>query len=127
MASLELLPGLLIALLIFFFITVSFSSPHDNKLPPSPPGDPIIGHARLIPFDYQWKTFASWKKKYGSHVSILSSCMLLLIVNATIGDIIYANVLGRQMIILNSFVAARDIMGRGAIHSDRPRLIPQEL
>lgn len=53
------------------------------------------------------------------------NCMSLLIVNA-IGDIIYANALGRRMIIFNSFTAARDIMSR-SIHADRPYLVPQEL
>ena len=53
------------------------------------------------------------------------NCMSLLIVNA-IGDIIYANALGRRMIIFNSFTAARDIMSQ-SIHADRPYLVPQEL
>lgn len=34
-------------------------------LPPGPPADPIIGHARFIPPQYSWKTFSDWGKKWG--------------------------------------------------------------
>lgn len=37
----------------------------DQLLPPTPPSDPFIGHARFIPLEFAWKTFADWKKKYG--------------------------------------------------------------
>lgn len=43
------------------------------------------------------------------------------------GDILYAYVLNRQMVIFNTFADARDIMGRSIKHSDRPRLVAQEL
>ena len=40
---------------------------HNGRpLPPSPPSDPIIGNARVMPLEYAWKTFASWSKTYGS-------------------------------------------------------------
>ena len=42
-----------------------------------------------------------------------------------LGEIIYAHVPGRRMIILNSFTVARDILSQN-IHSGRPRLIGQE-
>lgn len=35
------------------------------RLPPSPPGDPIIGHARVVPLEFAWETFYSWKKLFG--------------------------------------------------------------
>lgn len=61
-------------------LAISFFSRRITGLPPSPPADPIIGHVRLIPFDYQWKTFASWRKKYGTyHYMLSSSCVILLI------------------------------------------------
>ena len=44
----------------------------------------------------------------------------------SLGDIIYANVLGRRMVILNTFAAAKDTMGL-SINSGRPHLVPQEL
>jgi hypothetical protein len=40
------------------------------------------------------------------------------------GDVVYLNVLGRSIIILNSQKAAADLLGRRAkIYSDRPRFI----
>ena len=55
-----------------------------------------------------------------SPVGLSLSSLILL------GDIIYTNVLGRQMVILNTFAAARDTMGL-SINSGRPHLVPQEL
>lgn len=45
----------------------------DKPLPPTPPSDPFIGHARFIPLEYAWKTFADWKKKYGELTSTQGS------------------------------------------------------
>ena len=40
-----------------------------NKIPypPGPKADPIIGHARVMPLEYQWYTFADWGKKFGQY------------------------------------------------------------
>ena len=56
---------LLACLLVTSLFAVLFFPQRASNLPPGPPADPIIGHARIIPIDYQWKTFASWRKKYG--------------------------------------------------------------
>ncbi|EJD04755.1 cytochrome P450 [Fomitiporia mediterranea MF3/22] len=78
-------------------------APAVGKLPPSPPSDPIIGNARVMPLEYAYKTFGAWLKDYG--------------------DLIYVAVLGRPMIIVNSAQAARDLMEKkGAIYSSRPRM-----
>ena len=46
------------------------------------------------------------------------------VLNDLAGDIIYLNVLGNDVIVLNSVEDAREIMDkRGALHSDRPRSI----
>ena len=34
-------------------------------LPPSPPSEPIIGNLRIMPTEFQWKTFAEWGRKLG--------------------------------------------------------------
>lgn len=36
-----------------------------SKLPPSPPAEPILGHARLIPTKEPYRTYAEWGKLYG--------------------------------------------------------------
>ncbi|KAI0027606.1 cytochrome P450 monooxygenase [Vararia minispora EC-137] len=74
------------------------------SLPPGPPPDPVLGNIRHMPFEQQEKAFADWSKVYG--------------------DVIYTQVLGRSMIILNSLKAARDLLEkRSAIYSCRPRLV----
>lgn len=45
--------------------TIHYFLSSKPKLPPSPPGDPIIGHARMIPPDQPYKVYAKWAKAYG--------------------------------------------------------------
>lgn len=41
-----------------------------------------------------------------------------------LGDVVYARLLGKEMIILNTLQAARDLLEkRSAIYSDRPRSV----
>ena len=61
----------LACLLVPALLVVSLFSQRVRNLPPGPTADPIIGHARLIPIDYQWKTFDAWKKKYGPHFCVI--------------------------------------------------------
>ena len=35
------------------------------NLPPSPPGNFLLGHALKLPATHQWETLAAWGKKYG--------------------------------------------------------------
>ena len=46
-------------------LSVSANANH-FPLPPGPKPDPLIGNLRLMPRDYQWKTFAEWRKRWGS-------------------------------------------------------------
>ncbi|KAL5498334.1 hypothetical protein ACEPAH_2476 [Sanghuangporus vaninii] len=93
----------LAVLAVVVFTKEILFAPSSRKLPPSPPSDPIIGNARVMPLEYAYKTFGAWMKKYG--------------------DLIYVSVLGRPMIIVNSAQAARDLMEKkGAIYSSRPRM-----
>ncbi|KAG6820576.1 hypothetical protein H0H93_014803 [Arthromyces matolae] len=72
------------------------------SLPPGPPSDPFIGHARIMPTKDPEFTFHEWGKIYG--------------------DVIYLEVLGRPIVVLNSSKAALDLLEkRSVIHSDRPR------
>ncbi|KAJ7488879.1 cytochrome P450 [Mycena latifolia] len=71
-------------------------------LPPGPPGDPILGHLRHMPSDQSALVFHEWTKQYG--------------------DVMYLQVLGRPMIILDAYQAAVDLLDKGsAIYSDRPK------
>ncbi|EGO28627.1 hypothetical protein SERLADRAFT_406107 [Serpula lacrymans var. lacrymans S7.9] len=74
------------------------------KLPPGPRPDPIIGNLRQFPKGNQPEVFREWGKEFG--------------------DIIYAQIFGRGVLVLNSIRAANDLLEkRGSIYSDRPRQV----
>ncbi|KAK0231772.1 cytochrome P450 [Armillaria nabsnona] len=75
-----------------------------QSLPPGPPADPIIGHIRILPPVGQPEVFHEWAKTYG--------------------DVMYLEVLGRKMIILDSAEAANDLLDkRSANYSCRPNCV----
>jgi hypothetical protein len=73
-------------------------------LPPGPKQDPIIGSLRSFPQERWMETFSAWQKTYG--------------------DIIYLNVLGTSMLVINSLEIAKDLTEKkGHIYSGRPQNI----
>ncbi|KAJ6472470.1 cytochrome P450 [Mycena sanguinolenta] len=77
-------------------------------LPPGPPGDPFIGHLLRMPSSDSALVFHEWAKTYG--------------------PVMHLQVLGRHMIILDSYQAALDLLDkRGLIYSDRPKFTLYEL
>ena len=78
-------------------------------LPPSPPGEPLLGHYRTLPMENPHLKHLEYSKKYNS-------------------DIVYFNSLGNHIIVLNSTKAANDLLDkRGANYQDRPRFVLFEL
>ncbi|KAI0275201.1 cytochrome P450 [Gloeopeniophorella convolvens] len=74
----------------------------DRQLPPGPKGWPIIGNLLDMPKSQEWITFQQWSKDYES-------------------DIVHVNVVGTDIVILNSARAANELLDkRSAIYSDRP-------
>ncbi|KAJ3898383.1 cytochrome P450 [Lentinula edodes] len=74
------------------------------KLPPGPPGIPILGNLLQLPTTRPWLTFDKWREQYG--------------------PIVYLNIAGQNMIVLGTHKAAADLLDRRAnIYSDRPDLI----
>ncbi|KAJ6559780.1 cytochrome P450 [Mycena capillaripes] len=79
-----------------------------SMLPPGPPGDPLVGHLLRMPSTDSALVFHQWAKTYG--------------------DVMRLEVLGRTLIILDSYQAAVDLLeNRGAIYSDRPKFTLYEL
>ncbi|KAK3375854.1 hypothetical protein B0T24DRAFT_490609, partial [Lasiosphaeria ovina] len=73
--------------------------------PAPPPGEPLIGHLRVVPTEHPESQYTQWGKDYGS-------------------DILHFSVLGRSIVVLNSVEAARDLLDkRGANYADRPRFV----
>ncbi|KAI9449001.1 cytochrome P450 [Lactarius psammicola] len=74
------------------------------KLPPGPRPDPFIGNLRQISFDTQELRFTEW--------------------GALFGDVVYFQIFGRSMIVLNTLGAAQDLMEKRSLnYSCRPRFV----
>ncbi|KAK2597324.1 hypothetical protein QQS21_006098 [Conoideocrella luteorostrata] len=77
----------------------------DLPLPPGPPGEPILGHLRIIPTDNPEYAYIKWSEEYKS-------------------DILSFNVLGQPIVVLNSVRSAVDLLDkRGGNYCDRPKFV----
>ncbi|KAL4252343.1 cytochrome P450 family protein [Pleurotus pulmonarius] len=92
-----------IALLLLITLTAYFQWRKVRlPLPPGPKGYPIIGNLFDIPPKQRWVKFLGWSMEYNS-------------------EIIHLRVLGRSIMVLNSFRAANDLLSvRSMLYSDRP-------
>ncbi|KAI4862537.1 cytochrome P450 [Hypoxylon rubiginosum] len=99
--------GVVVAFLGVFLYYV-FQSRYQRlpyPLPPSPPAEPIIGHIRRLPMENAHIKHMEYAKQYNS-------------------DVVYFNVLGNHMIVLNTQKAANELLDkRGANYQDRPRFV----
>ncbi|EKM59174.1 uncharacterized protein PHACADRAFT_249435 [Phanerochaete carnosa HHB-10118-sp] len=96
--------SIVFALLFIFAVALpvySYSKRQRFRLPPGPKGLPIIGNAFDIPVGHEWVTYAKWSCEYGS-------------------DIIYLNIAGQPIYVLNSVQAINDLLEkRSSNYSDR--------
>ncbi|VDC05972.1 unnamed protein product [Peniophora sp. CBMAI 1063] len=106
---------------ISLILTVRYLNSPWRKLPPGPPGMPILGNALQLMGD-QWLQFSAWRQEYGMHSVLLLAFNKMLMVR--IGDIMYLNAMGQPMIVLsNPAITAELLERRASIYSDRPTLI----
>ncbi|KAF4596650.1 hypothetical protein EYR38_008037 [Pleurotus pulmonarius] len=90
--------------LLFSTIYERFHRKRPFPLPPGPPADPVIGHLRKVPPLHAELTYLEWARKYG--------------------DVVYVNLFGRHIVVLNSKEAAYDLLEkRSALYSDRPDMV----
>ncbi|TFY83864.1 hypothetical protein EWM64_g140 [Hericium alpestre] len=74
-----------------------------GPLPPGPRGLPVIGNVLDIPNERQWLTYSEWGRRWG--------------------DLVYVNIMGSPLLVINSLRAAKDMLEKKAsIYSDRPVL-----
>ncbi|KAA1465965.1 cytochrome P450 [Dentipellis sp. KUC8613] len=100
MSSLALLDASL-AVLGIYLIKRLLSRRASAPYPPGPKGLPLIGNVLDMPTSQEWKVFTQWGEKYGG--------------------IIYLNLLGQPMILLNSLQATMEMLDKkSSIYSDRP-------
>jgi hypothetical protein len=98
-------------------------------LPPSPPGDPLIRHIRLLGEEDQvgmfMRLFKALGKKTPRHCFVIS---IDLVLSVPTGDIVSLKVPGGNVIVLNSIKAATDLLEkRSAIYSDRPQSVVYDM
>lgn len=104
-------PGLSIVVLVLcftFFIAIRnrYQRHGADKLPlpPGPPGEPLLGHLRVIPADFSERAYDRWSREYKS-------------------DILSFRILNQRIIVINSVQAAQELLNRRGInYSDRPQL-----
>ncbi|KAF9001512.1 cytochrome P450 [Cyathus striatus] len=102
MTVLDIAAGVLVALTVYLYFRSRSHVGHSLPLPPGPRKLPIIGNALDMPTEYASKGYAEMCKKYNS-------------------DIIHLNVLGTNLIVLNSYDAAQELLEkRSSIYSSRP-------
>nr|BAL05105.1 cytochrome P450 [Phanerodontia chrysosporium] len=95
-----------LAILFVFAIALPIYSRRKRyRLPPGPRGLPIIGNILDIPAGREWLTYAKWSREYGS-------------------DIIYLNMAGTPIYVLNSIQATTDLLEkRSSTYSDREIMV----
>ncbi|KAG1840152.1 cytochrome P450, partial [Suillus subluteus] len=105
-------PGLYMATSALTLAFLSYCRKYwlNRSRPPLPPGPtplPILGNVLSLDAARPWLTFNAWKSTYG--------------------DIIYARLLNKPVIVINSEEIAKDLFdGRSNIYSDKPQSIVYE-
>src|ERR1700761_5526146 len=109
------------AVLLSFFIALRalrrYRRTRGFPYPPGPPRWPLIGNLLDIPSTYQWLTFAEYSKKYGMPALSTRGFFAEAWV---IGHITSYRYLGKDLVILSSVNAIKDLLEkRGSVYSDR--------
>ena len=107
-ASINVLWGFCMVVLLMLVLCMGKPSRQNAMmlpLPPGPPGEPILGHLRIIPKHSPQHAYIRWSKEYQS-------------------DILSFKILGQPIVVLNSARAATELLDKkGANYSDRPRFV----
>lgn len=96
----------------------------DRRLPPGPRRLPVVGNVHQLPLENQHHTFAAWSKTYGELTALLSIRPDSLLTLCIAGDVIYARLFSKRILVLNSLQAAQDLLQKKAEqYAGRPHLI----
>jgi hypothetical protein len=99
---------LLLATVIYGYCRLRTRAPPGTKLPPGPKRLPIVGNLFDMPKENAWLTYTDWA--------------------ATFGDVVYVEVFGGPLVVLNSLKATTELFEkRSAIYADRPLMVSHTL
>lgn len=87
---------------VVLLLTVLYLRPNRYaKLPPGPPGIPVLGNLLQLPKHFAFLKFHEWSKQYGPIFSV--------------------NLAGQRVVVVNSVKTAADVLDRLSAHtSNRP-------
>lgn len=92
--------------------------------PIGPPQWPLVGNLFDMPTVNPWIKYSEWSQQYGVCPSELSSCILPAHPHILESDMIYLNVAGTHLVLLNTLETVLDLFEkRGSIYSSRCVLI----
>jgi len=121
-AILDTVLGLLAVYLASVWCRKKFNSKYGHlPLPPGPKGWPIIGNLCDLHTGYEWKVYHNWCKEFGSSSILWIFNGIFLTVNLLADtDIIYLNVAGTSIVVLDTYDAAMELLEkRSSLYSGR--------
>lgn len=111
------------AVVVSLWIARSLATHSRAKLPPGPPGAPLIGNTFQIPHHAPWLYYTELSKKYGTSSPNASHRQTECSFYHQTGDVVYLSALGQTIVVLSSFAANTSLLVKKAsISSGRPYL-----
>ncbi|CCO36612.1 O-methylsterigmatocystin oxidoreductase Short=OMST oxidoreductase [Rhizoctonia solani AG-1 IB] len=105
MASVPIAIGSVIICAVLTFAYKWHNKRQHLPLPPSPKGDPIIGHLRYMPTEYEELAYKTWGDQLGS-------------------SMVSVNLLGQVIVVLNTAEDANELLVKRALHYSNRFQIP---
>jgi hypothetical protein len=116
-------PRIALITTLIVILTVRYVRSPWRKVPPGPKGLPILGNALQLQ-DKSWMFGRECKRKFGSSVFFSLTLWLFTLTMKLSERMMYLNVLGQPILVINSLKTAFELLDRRAnIYSDRPRYI----
>jgi len=88
-------------------------------LPPGPKRLPLIGNLLHVPRTLEWETYARWGKEFSACLVFgmfrRICCLTRRLSSGSDSDIIYVNVAGTQVVVLNSLSAANELLDKRSL------------
>lgn len=117
--SSDLLALFTVGVLVYHLVKWLISRPR-LPLPPGPPGYPIIGNILDVPSTFQWIAYHDWSRQYRTLHEFDFSFVKIFTMSFLESDIVYANMAGTSIVVINSIDAANDLLQkRSTIYSSR--------